>query len=158
MEAGNEAGAKVTLFEGVQMSTDKVINFTTKTDRYDWLFGTADGGPAINLESDFIDLFNLDLAAEWDAGSTTDKWNILAMQYFIACYGNGIDPYNFYRRTGYPTTLQPNIEPVPGGVVRSFYYPANAAANNSNITQKSNVLGQVFWDTNPASPAFPIAN
>ncbi len=95
---GNEAGARVTLLEGVQMSTDKVINFTTRTDRYDWLFGIADGGPALALESDYIDWFNLDLGAEWDAGTTTDKWNILAMQYFVACYGNGIDPYNFYDR------------------------------------------------------------
>ena len=158
MDAGNEAGAKTTLFEGVNMSIDKVINFAPSTGRYDWIFGTADGGPAIALESDYINWFNLDLEAEWDAGTTTDRWNILAMQYFVASYGNGIDSYNFYRRTGYPTTLQPNIEPNPGGLIRSFYYPANFANNNSNITQKGDVLGQVFWDTNPPSPGFPIAN
>jgi hypothetical protein len=80
------------------------------------------------------------------------------MQYFVAMFGNGTDAYNFYRRTGYPTTLQPNIEPTPGGFIRSFFYPANYTNTNSNATQKSGVDIQVFWDTNPASPGFPVAN
>jgi hypothetical protein len=158
MVAGDIPTAKTTMFEGINMSIDKVINFSPKTDRYNWIFGTADGGPALALESDYIDWFNADLSAEWDAGSTTDKWDILSMQYFVAMFGNGTDAYNFYRRTGYPTTLQPNIEPTPGGFIRSFFYPANYTNTNSNATQKSGVDIQVFWDTNPASPGFPVAN
>ena len=38
-------------------------------------------------------------------------------------YGNGVDAYNAYRRTGFPTTLQPNMEPNPGSYIRSLYYP-----------------------------------
>tara|TARA_R110002073_G_scaffold78938_2_gene189952 strand:- start:11220 stop:12929 length:1710 start_codon:yes stop_codon:yes gene_type:complete len=158
MVAGDIPTAKTTMFEGINMSIDKVINFSPKTDRYNWIFGTADGGPALALESDYIDWFNADLSAEWDAGSTSDKWDILSMQYFVAMFGNGADAYNFYRRTGYPTTLQPNIEPTPGGFIRSFFYPANYTNTNSNATQKSGVDIQVFWDTNPASPGFPVAN
>jgi len=158
MLGGDIEGAKETMFEGINMSIDKVINFAPTNDRYEWLFGTGDGGPALALESTYIDWFNLDLEADWDAGSATDKWDILAMQYFVAMKGNGIDAYNFYRRTGYPTTLQPNIEPNPGGFIRSFFYPANYTNTNSNATQKSGVDVQVFWDTNPGSPGFPIAN
>ncbi len=158
MLAGDVPGAKTTMFEGINMSIDKVTNFLPKTDRYNWIFGTADGGPALALESDYIGWFNADLSAEWDAGTTGDKWDILAMQYFVAMFGNGIDAYNFYRRTGYPTTLQPNIEPNPGGFIRSFFYPANHVNNNSNATQKNGVDVQIFWDTNPASPGFPVAN
>ena len=84
--------------------------------------------------------------------------NVLGMQSFVAQYGNGLGAYNFYRRTGFPTTLQPNIEPNPGGFIRSFYYPANHANNNSNISQKSGVTDPVFWDNGGASPGFPAAN
>ncbi|MBN4085394.1 SusD/RagB family nutrient-binding outer membrane lipoprotein [Flavobacteriaceae bacterium AH-315-B10] len=158
MVAGDVSGAKTTVFEAINTSIDKVINFAPSTDRFDWIFGTADGGPALALLSDYIFWFNLDLEADWDAGSTEDQWNILAQQYFVAMFGNGIDGYNFYRRTGYPTTLQPNIEPNPGGFIRSFLYPANYTNTNSNASQKSGVDVQVFWDTNPGSPGFPVSN
>jgi hypothetical protein len=92
-------------------------------------------------------------------GATTDgKWEILAQQQFISHFGNGNDTYNFYRRTGYPKKVQYNIDPNPGPFVRSFFYPANEANVNSNISQKPNVGVQVFWDNNPPSPGFPVAN
>lgn len=158
MFGGDEPGAKTTMFIGINKSIDKVINFAPRSERFDWIFGDLDGGPAIAHINDYISWFNLDLEADWDAGTTEDKWNMLAMQYFVASYGNGIDSYNFYRRTGYPTTLQPNIEPNPGGFIRSFFYPANYANTNVNATQKDGVGVQVFWDTNAPSPGFPIAN
>ena len=100
------------------------------------------------------------VAASFNSANTNDKWNILANQTFVAYYGNGINPYNFYRRTGFPTTLQFNLEPNSGSgnFVRSFLYPADEANTNSNITQKPNVDVQVFWDNNPSSPGFPFAN
>jgi len=170
MIVGNDAAAKTAMFEGISKSMDKVTNSATTTDRFDWLFGTATNdaypdtvalhyGPAVGYTiNQFDSIFQVDLSADWDAATTTGKWDILAMQYFVASYGNGIDAYNFYRRTGYPTTLQPNIEPNPGGFIRSFYYPANFANNNSSVTQKTGVDVQVFWDNNASSPGFPIAN
>jgi len=155
MLAGNEAGAKASIFEGIDISYDKVVNFKPLSDRMNLIFDGVDNYPTLDQYHSF---FVSDLGADWDAGTTTDKWNILAMQYFVASYGNGIDAYDFYRRTGYPTTLQPNIEPAPGGFIRSFFYPANFANTNSSITQKVDVDVKVFWDTNPASPGFPIAN
>ena len=155
---GDAAGAKTSMFDGIDKSIDKVINFAPTTDRFNWIFGTADGGPALALASDYISWFKSDLEADWDAADANGKWDILAMQYFVASYGNGIDSYNFYRRTGYPTTLQPNIEPNPGGFIRSFFYPANYANTNANASQKDGVGVQVFWDTNAPSPGFPIAN
>ncbi|MFT7628579.1 MAG: hypothetical protein ACI9OS_002241 [Ulvibacter sp.] len=98
------------------------------------------------------------VSAAFNSGNTNDKWNLLANQTFVGYYGNGINPYNFYRRTGFPTTLQFNIEPSSGNFVRSFLYPADEANTNSNITQKANVDVQVFWDNNPSSPGFPFSN
>ncbi len=135
------AAAKTAMLDGITKSVAKV--------------GTFAVNEAANEATNITDhLTNMGVA--FDAAG--DKMEVLASQYFIALYGNGIDGYNFYRRTGYPKKLQPNIEPNPGGFIRSFFYPANYANTNSNATQKDNVLGQVFWDTNPASPGFPSAN
>ena len=98
------------------------------------------------------------VGTSFNSADTNGKWNLLANQTFVAYYGNGINPYNFYRRTGFPTTLQFNIEPSAGNFVRSFLYPADEANTNSNITQKPNVDVQVFWDNNASSPGFPFSN
>ncbi|MCL6264862.1 SusD/RagB family nutrient-binding outer membrane lipoprotein [Flagellimonas myxillae] len=104
--------------------------------------------------SDFIS----GVGSDFGAASGDDQWNILAENYFVAHYGNGIETYNFYRRTGFPTTLQPNREPDPGSFPRSMFYPNQAVTSNSNITQKTNLAVQVFWDNNPAGPTFPASN
>jgi hypothetical protein len=149
--AGNEAAAKTAMFNGMAKSMDKVTNFYPRTDRFDGIMAFYFGGLA-----QVVNDFYARISDEWDDAS--DKMNVLGMQYFVAQYGNGLDAYNFYRRTGYPTTLQPNIEADPGGFIRSFFYPANHANTNSNITQKNGVTDPVFWDTNPGSPGFPAAN
>ena len=151
--AGNEAAAKTAMFAGMAKSMDKVTNFYPREagNRFDAVMNFYVGGLA-----QVINDFYARTSDEWDDAS--DKMNVLGMQYFVAQYGNGLDAYNFYRRTGYPTTLQPNIEANPGGFIRSFFYPSNHANTNSNITQKDGVTDPVFWDTNPGSPGFPAAN
>lgn len=98
------------------------------------------------------------IVSSFNGASGDAKWEVLAEQQFISQFGNGIGSYNFYRRTGYPTKVQYVIDPQPGAFIRSFFYPANEANVNSNITQKPNVAIQVFWDNNPPSPGFPQAN
>jgi len=149
--AGNEAAAKTAMFTGMAKSMDKVTNFKARTARFDGIMDFYFGG----LDQ-VINGFYARTSDEWDDAS--DKMDVLGMQYFVAQYGNGLGAYNFYRRTGNPETLQPNIEANPGGFIRSFFYPANHANTNSNITQKDGVTEPVFWDTNPGSPGFPAAN
>ena len=149
--AGNEATAKNAMFNGIQKSMDKVMNFKPRTDRFDGIMDFYFGGLAFVTNQ-----FYTRVSDEWDAAA--NKMDVLGWQYMTASYGNGLDSYNFYRRTGHPTNLQPNIEPNPGGFIRSFYYPSNHANTNVNITQKDGVTDQVFWDTNPGSPGFPVSN
>lgn len=93
------------------------------------------------------------ISANFDAATTEGKWDVLAEQYWIAHFGNGVEPYNFYRRTLYPTTLQPNREPNPGTFIMSMYYPSNSVNNNSNISQKTDQSQPVFWDNSGIPPA-----
>lgn len=98
------------------------------------------------------------IVADFEAASGDDQTNILSEQYWIALYGGGVEAFNYYRRTGFPTTLAPNWELNPGSFPRSFLYPQTEVITNSNVSQKSDLSTQVFWDTNPAGPAFPSAN
>ena len=151
LASGNPAAAKTALMDGVSKSIAKVLTFESKDP-------TA--GTGFTPSEQAINSFKNTVSTAFDDGAGTEdgQWNIVAEQFFVSLYGNGIDAFNFYRRNGYPTTLQPNIEPNPGSVVRSFFYPANEANANANIVQKTDQTQQVFWDNNPASPSFPVAN
>ena len=151
----DEGGAKTALLEAMDLSWNKVYNFAPISDRFNMIF---DGDVNFPLIQTYYDWFKSDIENDWDTADSDAKWNILANQYFVASYGNGINTYNFYRRTGYPTDLQPNLEPDPGSFIRSFYYPANFVNNNSSASQKGSVDIKVFWDNNPDSPSFPQSN
>ena len=142
-------GAQQFVMDGLQKSIAKVVTFGALDGDADLSFA-----PTSTDIQDYID--NVDTAFS-GAGSDEDRWNILSEQFWVAAFGNGTLNYNFYRRTGFPTTLQPNREPQPGGFMRSLRYPANAL-NNSSIQPRNDVTEQVFWDTNPGSPGFPVAN
>ncbi|WP_115463206.1 SusD/RagB family nutrient-binding outer membrane lipoprotein [Winogradskyella aurantiaca] len=141
--------AKSFLLDGLAKSVTKVTSF-----------GSFDTTADLSIAPTAQDIAShaADIEAKFDSASTEDQWNIIGEEFFTNLYGNGIDGYNFYRRTGFPNTVPPNIEPNPGAFIRSLFYPANFVNNNSNATQKAAVTEQVFWDTNPASPGFPIAN
>jgi len=90
------------------------------------------------------------LAAYDAAGSTDAKLNVIGKEYYLALWGNGMEVYNLYRRTGKPDNLQYMINPNPGSFTRSMFYPSNYVNLNKLAVQKSDVNVQVFWDTNPA--------
>jgi hypothetical protein len=149
LASGSAGAASSALSAGLNKHINKVLEFGSLDPEADSAF-FASSSDVSSYISSVVNAFN--------GGSNEDKWEVLATQQFIAHYGNGMDSYNFYRRTGYPKKLQLNIDPNPGAFVRSFFYPANEANVNSNIVQKPGVDVQVFWDTNPPSPGFPVAN
>ena len=87
--------------------------------------------------------------------SDPDRLNFIIKESFKAYWGNGIEGYNAYRRTGMPkwdATKKLGMQPPvisAGDFPRSFFYPKNALDNNTNIKQKQLTV-RVFWDTNPA--------
>ncbi len=89
--------------------------------------------------------------ALYDAAATTgDKLDVIMKEYYIALWGNGLDAYNNYRRTGKPTKMQPTLSSNPGEYIRSHYYPSVYVNRNQNAVQKDLIVGvRVFWDTNP---------
>jgi len=83
------------------------------------------------------------------AGSSDAMLDIIIKEYYLALWGNGIEPFNNYRRTGKPANMQPVLQTNPGPFIRSYIYPNVYVSLNLNAEQKANNLVKVFWDTNP---------
>jgi len=137
------------LESGMTKSISKVQSFAALDASADKSLEPTEGEVTTYIDGVVADF----LAASGDA-----QMNILSEQYWIALYGGGVEAFNYYRRTGFPTTLAPNWEANPGAFPRSFLYPQTEVITNSNVSQKDDLSTQVFWDTNPAGPAFPPAN
>jgi hypothetical protein len=93
------------------------------------------------------------VGAQYDAAATNDaKMSVVGREYWLSLFGNGLESFNLYRRTGKPARMQPGLEAITGPFVRSFLYPNNYMVTNTTAVQKANLASQVFWDKNPASP------
>ena len=93
------------------------------------------------------------VGAQYDAAATNDaKMSVVGREYWLSLFGNGMESFNLYRRTGKPARMQPGLEANTGPFVRSFLYPNNYMVTNTTAVQKANLATQVFWDKNPASP------
>lgn len=146
----NDNGSASNLLEqALQKSIDKAISFISLDPD-----ANADFIPT----STDINTFITNVSDEFNNSNNAERWNLLAEQTLISYYGNGTGAYNFYRRTGFPVDVQFHLDAGVGPFVRSVYYPEIVVNSNSNIDQKPNTTIQVFWDNNPASPGFPVAN
>lgn len=71
-------------------------------------------------------------------------------QKYIANYGVALEPWNDWRRTGYPVLVPVDASiAAETAIPRSLFYPESEVSSNSNFKQKANKLARVFWDTRP---------
>ncbi len=105
--------------------------------------------PIANYTAD-RDAYVASALAEYDLAVGNDPtMNFIAREYWVASFGNGVESYNLYRRTGgMPTGMQPTLQPGPGAFPRSLFYPNTFATLNNTVEQKTNLEGKVFWDNN----------
>lgn len=139
LELGTTGDARTYLENGIGKSITKVTGF--RSDLVDAGFVPSAGQ---------ITAYTNEVLAAYDAGTPDDRLDIVINEWFVAAFGNGVEPYNFYRRTGKPGELSPCRTPQTN-FLRSPFYPTNYVDNNSNADQKADVFQQVFWDTNPAT-------
>lgn len=103
--------------------------------------------------------------AKYDAGTTAQKFQLIMTEKWIQNWGNGVDAYTDYRRTGYPVLFDANSNggmqsggpdgsgPVPTscsrGYVVAFPYPNSELDLNRNApAQRSITTDKVFWQVN----------
>ncbi len=139
LEMGTGEDARALLESGMRESIAKVMNFG---DEINYVLDDEGFAPDATEVNDYVD----DVLAAYDAASAPDQLNIIITQYYIALWGNGIEIYNAYRRTGYPANLQPTWQASPGPFIRTFLYSANFVNLNSSVSQKSDNTVKVFWD------------
>lgn len=137
---------KVFLESGMRKSFDKVFSFPATIQ---YTVPTANV-PTTTRVDNFINTIKnaYDLAA-----NNGDRMDVIAKEFYVALWGNGIDAYNLYRRTGKPGNFQFTKVANPGTFIRSFIYPSAYVNRNVNASQKAGtgVETPVFWDNNPAS-------
>jgi hypothetical protein len=146
---GTTGNAKTLLQSGIRKHMEYVRAFAT---------AGAEGATITAFESATAFTTNVNnyivyVGNQYDAAATNDaKMDVVGREYWLSLFGNGMESFNLYRRTGKPSRMQPGLEPITGPFVRSFLYPNNYMVTNTNAVQKQNLASQVFWDKNPASP------
>lgn len=138
MNTGGDARAL--LEAGLRQSIDKVINFNTTV---------VDATLAPTTEA--IDAYVNEVLARYDAAADNDaKLDVVMNEYRLAAHGMGLEAFNGYRRTGYPSNMEPTREVSANSFFpRTFWYPAVYVNFNANATQRQNLDTRVFWDTRP---------
>jgi SusD/RagB-like outer membrane lipoprotein len=137
---GTTGDARTYLTNGMSKSIEKVMAFGSS-------IADENFTPTSSDVSDYMD----EVLGLYDNADNDEKLNIIVKEYFISLFGNGVEAYNTYRRTGKPDALQPLRKDDTDKFIRSFYYPTDYVNQNSNATQKPDVFQKVFWDTNADS-------
>jgi len=140
--SGANGNPRSLLEAGVRASISKVIGYPTTVN----VSVPASFVPDASKVTAYVDK----VLARYDAATTNDeRMEVVQQEYYIALWGNGVDAFNNYRRTGKPGKMSYTVAQAGGDMIRSFFYPSVLVNLNKNVTQKT-LDKKVFWDTNPA--------
>lgn len=141
---GTTGDARALLEQGIRASISKVVAFPATV-------GVT--VPSTRVPTpEKIDAYVNNVLASYDAADADGKLDIIMKEYYLAAFGNGIEPYNNYRRTGKPANLQLCVTtPNPGLFMRSALYPSVYVNRNINAPaqKQPGAAVKVFWDNNP---------
>lgn len=130
----NPTAAKADLTRGMETSIDKVVTF---------LPGYVRDPGTLSAVASTTNYINFVLSTYDTPG--VNQLEVILKEYYLAAWGNGIEPYNNYRRTGYPGNFQPTFEDNPGAFFSTALYSDYSVNNNPN-TPNSVRTRKVFWD------------
>jgi hypothetical protein len=140
--SGANGNPRSLLEAGVRASISKVIGYPATVN----VSAPASFVPDGSRVTAYVDK----VLERYDAATTNDeRMEVIQQEYYIALWGNGVDAFNNYRRTGKPGKMSYTVAQAGGDMIRSFFYPSVLVNLNKNITQKT-LDKKVFWDTNPA--------
>jgi hypothetical protein len=145
LAAGVTGNARTLLETGIRQSIKKVIDFPATM--------AVTPPTAFVPTTAQIDAYvNEVLTNRYDLAINNNfRLNVIMKEFHIALFGNGIEAYNSYRRTGYPDNMQPTLSSTPGPFIKSVWYPADHVTLNTNAKQKADNSVKVFWDNGSAN-------
>lgn len=162
MQVGKMAGDA-----GMKLNQAMLASFA-KVDQVVSLNGAPQNIPVISGTTNAT-TFIANVMTEFAAASDAKKLEIIMTQKWVATFGDPLDQYNDYRRTGYPVLANPlgaspeyqldNNDAFPlndsettlsGGAnsfQQSFYWPQEELNTNQNApVQKDPTTYKIFWD------------
>lgn len=147
--------AREKLESGIRKSIDRTFAFASKVNMSEVVGTNPITGEPVS-RGDFIpsaedvDEYVAAALAAFDANTGDEQLNIVMTEYYKALWGNGVELFNMYRRTGMPLRMQPSLEPGAGPIHRSFLYPPDFVNLNATVDQKADNQVRVFWDDGSA--------
>lgn len=151
LSLGTSDDARALLESGIRASIARAVSFESLvSSTMDKAVTLRDGSEGtvrelFGTDQDDIDNYVTAVLALYDAADADGKADLVAKEMMIASWGNGLEVYNMYRRTGKPNNMQPGLEAAYGQFPRTFLYPAVSVTRNANITQKT-LADRTFWD------------
>ncbi|MGE5106572.1 MAG: SusD/RagB family nutrient-binding outer membrane lipoprotein, partial [Sphingobacteriales bacterium] len=145
IKLGTAGNPRTLLIEAVSRSIAKVQGYPASIG---FVLPTADTNRLMNTPTKINNYINQVLVL-YDAAATDEaRLEVIAKEFYIALWGNGVDAYNLYRRTQHPANMQFTRSTAPGPFIYSHLYPSVYVNLNINAVQKGSVDKQVFWDIN----------
>jgi len=137
---GTTGVASTLLISAIDKSIKKVMSFGS----------SVASGPTVPANSDVL-AYEAAVTALYTKAATPDaRMEVIAKEYWIAGFGNGIEIYNMYRRTGgKPSDMQIALRD-PGQFPNTMPYPLVYSAQNNTAPAKD-FSAKVFWDADPNS-------
>lgn len=162
IQAGVVTGDAKAVLKTAMQESFKLVDYVVKAT------GSSQSVPVLS-DAIAVSTYINKILALFDAANAEKKMEIIMTQKWIQCFGNAIDQYTDYRRTGYPVMFDPNsvggrITPPTGGdptedlpsvpVSCSMDYPASLPYVTSELSLNPNAPDQktdlgnrkVFWD------------
>ena len=130
--------------DAAQLLTDAV---TAQLNTVSTLAGNNKG---TTIPAATITGFTNKIKTQFTAASETGKMELLMTQKWIASFGNGVESYNDYRRTGLPK-LGDLVSPLDVFPLRFYYSETELTSNETLIKdretiQRAQQTTPVFWD------------
>ncbi|MBS1981027.1 MAG: hypothetical protein OJF59_002141 [Cytophagales bacterium] len=122
-----------------------LISAVTKSINTVMNFGASVASPTYTPTATDVNNYINNVQTRFAAGTADQQMDIIGKEYWIAGFGNGIEIYNMYRRTGKPGDMQPALRD-PGQYPNTMPYPLVYTAQNNKSVQKD-FSTKVFWNT-----------
>lgn len=134
---GTAGDPRALLEEGMSASITKVMEFGESRDVVPLTFK-----PSAEEIQAYIDA----VLQKYDAADPAGKLEVIIDQAYIANFGNGVESYNNYRRTGYPI-LKPVVDQNEAGPFPlRLIYVIDEIGANINVPEEKMITVPVFWD------------
>jgi hypothetical protein len=133
---GTPGDARALMLEGIDASFNKVE-----------AFGKANDAVAPTIATATKDAYKTLVTNEYDLAATnTAKLDVVMKEKYYSTFGNGIEAFTDYRRTGMPSNLPAPLAPL-GPAPRRLPYPPQELNANPNAPSPPPLVGdKIFWD------------